>query len=205
MSVLLLVRHAVTDQTGKRLYGRTPGIAISEEGRGQAEVLAGHMAPVRLAALYSSPLQRCLETAETLAAARGLSPEVTEDLNEIDYGDWAGRTFASLGRMRAWTSLRRRPSAASFPGGETLVAAQARSVRAVEGIAARHPRGVVAVVTHGDVIRLSLAHFAGVHLDLYQRLEVSPASVSVLRLGRGGPRVVRMNDTGTLDGVAVGG
>jgi len=198
VSLLLLIRHAVTDQTGKRLYGRTPGVRISELGRRQTEALARHLQGVKLTALYSSPLERCLETAEAVAAGRRISPTVVPGLNEVDYGDWAGRTFGSLARMRAWRTARSRPSTARFPGGETLVEAQARSVGALEELAARHPRGTVAVVTHGDVIRLSLAHFAGIHIDLYQRLEVSPASVTVLALGDGGPRVLRVNDTGSL-------
>lgn len=198
MSLLVLVRHGVTDQTGKRLYGRTPGIHLSKEGQRQVEALAGHLAGVKLAALYSSPLERCLETAQAIVTGRRLSPVVMPGLNEVDYGDWAGRTFGALGRTRAWSRVRARPSDARFPGGETLVEAQARSVRALEEVASRHPRGAAALVTHGDVIRLSLAHFSGIHIDLYQRLEVSPASVTAIALGDGGPRVLRVNDTGNL-------
>lgn len=202
MAVILLIRHAVTDQTGKRLYGRSPGVRLSERGREQAERLAERLAAVPLAGLYVSPLERCRETAAPIARGRGLRPRTVAGVNEVDYGRWAGRPFRALSRTKAWRSIRSSPATFRFPDGETLAEVQHRSVEAVDQLAARHRGKVAAVVTHGDVIRLTLAHYAGVHIDLFQRLEVSIASVSALRLEAPedtGPRVLLVNDTGPLE------
>jgi probable phosphomutase (TIGR03848 family) len=200
MGIVLLIRHAVTDQTGKRLYGRLPGTHLSERGREQAEALAERLAGVPLRAVYLSPMERCRETAAPLARAHGLRPRRMASLNEVDYGRWAGRPVRTLVRSGAWAKSRSSPSRFRFPEGETLAEVQARTVRAVEELADRHPREVVAAVSHGDPVRLALTHFAGVHIDLFQRLEVAPASVSAVELGRGHPpRILRVNDTGTLE------
>lgn len=204
MALLLLIRHAVTAQTGKRLYGRTPGIPLSEEGRRQAEILAERLAPVPLAAIYTSPMERCRETASALARGRGLRPQTVRDLNEVDYGDWTGRSFPQLRRSKRWAEVRSSPSTVTFPGGESLAGAQRRSVAALDDLAARHPRATIAAIAHGDVIRLALTHYAGVHLDLFQRVEVAPASLSAVALAPGSIRIVRVNDTGDLAGL-VGG
>ncbi len=200
MALILLIRHAVTDLTGKQLYGRSEGVGLSEEGRDQAESLAERLRPVRLTALYSSPLERCLETAAPILEGRRLKARRLEGVLEIDYGDLTGRTFAALRRQKRWRAIRGlQPSAVRFPGGESLADAQARAVEAVMEVAERHPRGTVGIVSHGDVISLALAYFAGVHVDLYRRLEVSPASVSALTLEDGIPRIRRVNDTGSLE------
>lgn len=200
MGIVLLIRHGVTDQTGKHLYGRLPGVHLSERGREQAEDLAERLAGVPLRALYVSPMERCRETAAPVARAHGLRPRRLAALNEVDYGRWAGRPVATLVRSGAWARARSSPSRFRFPEGETLVEVQRRSVTAVEMLSARHPREVVAAVSHGDVVRLTLTHFAGVHIDLFQRLEVAPASVSAVALSRDDiPRILRVNDTGTLD------
>lgn len=201
MTVLLLIRHAVTDVTGKRLSGRTPGIHLSSDGREQAEALAERLSTVPIAAIYSSPLERCAETAEPIAKRKRLTVQLLPQLEEVAYGRWTGRPLAQLTRTSLWTAIQQSPSGVRFPDGETLGEVQRRAVDALEGLAARHPRGVVAAVSHADVIRLVLAHYAGVHLDLFQRLIVSPASVSAVALGDRVPRILRMNDTGTLDGM----
>ena len=202
MPILLLVRHALTEATGTRLSGWTPGVHLSERGREQARGLVERLAPVRIVALYSSPLERCRETAEPLAAARRLEVRDTEDIGEVRYGDWTGRTLAQLSKTRLWRSVQATPSTVRFPGGETLLEVQQRAVRQAADIATAHPRGVVALVSHGDVIRLLLAHFAGLHVDLFQRLVVSPASVSMVAAGDGVPRILRINDTGGLGDLA---
>ncbi len=199
MTILLLVRHAVTDQTGKRLYGRSPGVHLSTRGREQAEALTGRLAEVLIEAVYSSPLERCLETAAPTARARRLQVATDDGLIETDSGAWTGRTFASLERTRAWRRFRELPSAARAPGAESVTDLQHRVVRTLEALAERHPRGVVAVFTHQDPIRVALAHFAGIHLDLFQRLTVFPVAVSAVALSEGVPRILRINDTGTLE------
>jgi probable phosphomutase (TIGR03848 family) len=201
MAVLLLIRHALTDQTGKRLYGRRPGVGLSDRGREQAAALADRVATVRPAALYSSPLERCVETAAPIAEATGLEVERLPAILEIDYGKWTGRQFSSLRGTKLWERVRRRPSAARFPEGEAMMDVQRRVVDALEEVAARHPRDAVAVVSHGDPIALALAHFLGLHIDLFQRIIAPPASVSAVVLSEAAPLVVRMGDTGTLEDI----
>jgi probable phosphomutase (TIGR03848 family) len=202
VALLLLIRHAVTQATGNRLSGRTPGIHLSEEGRGQARHLAERLASLSLAAVYASPLERCVETAEALAGPRRMHVQRVSDLAEVDYGRWTGRSIRQLVRTTLWKKVQQSPSSVTFPEGEALIDAQRRAVAALEAIATRHPRAAVAVVAHADVIRLALAHYAGLHIDLFQRLIVSPASVSAVALGDRIPRIVRMNDTGALDDLA---
>ena len=203
MTLFLLIRHALTDVTGKRLSGSLPGFHLSAEGREQAERLAERLAPIRLSAIYSSPLERCVETAEVVAGAHGLQVQQLPDLDEVGYGEWSGRSLAQLARTSLWKRLQQAPSSVRFPGGETLADVQRRTAAALEEIASRSPRGVIAVVTHADVIRLLLAHFAGIHIDLFQRLTVSPASVSALVLGDRIPRILRVNDTGSVADLAL--
>jgi probable phosphoglycerate mutase len=198
MALLLLIRHAVTDATGSRLSGRTPGIHLSERGREQAKALAERLAAVPLATIHSSPLERCIETAEALTSGRTVGVTPDPGLLEVAYGRWTGRPLVQLARTKLWAKVQQSPSSARFPGGESLAEVQQRSIDALGAIATGHPRGIVAAVTHADVIRLALANYAGVHLDLFQRLVVSPASVSAVLLGDRIPRVVRMNDTGSL-------
>ena len=203
MTLFLLIRHALTDVTGKRLSGSLPGFHLSAEGREQAEQLAERLAPIRLTAIYSSPLERCVETAEAVAGGRELQIQRLPDLDEVGYGEWSGRSLAQLARTSLWKRLQQAPSSVRFPGGETLADVQGRTAAALEGIASRSPRGVIAVVTHADVIRLLVAHFAGIHIDLFQRLTVSPASVSALVLGDRIPRILRVNDTGSMADLAL--
>jgi probable phosphoglycerate mutase len=198
MPLLLLIRHALTSATGRSLTGWTPGVHLSDQGRGQARALAERLTPVPIAAMYSSPLERCLETAEPVAAQKRLSVTSVDDLGEVRYGDWTGRTLAQLSRTRLWKTVQSAPSNARFPNGESLLEVQERAAREVGRIAAMHPRGVVAAFSHGDVIRLLLAHFSGVHVDLFQRLVVSPASVTAIALGEGVPRILKVNDTGAV-------
>jgi probable phosphomutase (TIGR03848 family) len=202
MAVLLLVRHAVTEATGKRLSGTTPGLHLSAEGKEQAARLADRLSEVRLAGVYASPLERCMETALAVAAGRDLEVAAVREVEEVGYGLWTGRPLSQLARTSLWAQVQQAPSSVRFPGGETLIEVQRRAIEALNAIAVRHRRGTAVVVTHADVIRLALAHYAGVHLDLFQRIIVSPASVSAVALGGRIPRILRMNDTGTLSDLA---
>jgi probable phosphoglycerate mutase len=214
MTTFFLIRHGVTAVTGSRLYGRTPGIHLDERGRRQAAALVERFEGVRLTALYSSPLERCVETMEPLAEARRLEIRTSDALIEMDAGAWTGRTLRSLQRLKLWVTVQRNPSRFSFPGGESFVDAEARVLDEIERIASRHPRGRVAVGTHGDLVRVLISHYAGAHLDQFQRVMAEPASVSVVHLGEGVPRILLVNDTGSLrrfaptkggDGPAKGG
>jgi probable phosphoglycerate mutase len=199
MTLLFLVRHGLTADTGKRLTGWKPGIHLSDRGREQAEQVADRLARARLRAIYASPIERCLETAAPLARLTRLPVGTLQELGEVRYGRWTDRPIKQLVRTRLWRVVQQTPSHVRFPDGESLREVQVRAVDAIERIVGAHPRARVAVVTHADVIRLLLAHFAGVHLDLFQRLMVDPASISIVAAGEGTPRIVRVNDTGPID------
>ena len=202
MTVLFLIRHGLTDHTGSRLYGWTPGVHLSEKGREQVAQLVDRFDGLSMAAVYSSPLERCRETAAPLARAHGVDIRVRRELGEVDYGSWTNRSLSQLARTKLWKVVQQTPSQAVFPGGESLLHVQERVVQEALAIAGQHPRAHVAVVSHGDPIRLLVSHAAGAHLDGFQRIGIDPASVSVVAIGSGPPRVFRVNDTGDLRGFA---
>ena len=195
MRLLLLVRHAVTEHTGARLSGWMPGLHLSEEGQRQAKGLAERLGPVPVDALYASPLERCQETAVAVAEAKGMEVQTLEDVGEVRYGAWTGRTLKELGKEPLWKVVQATPSAARFPEGESLFEMQARAVLAVERLREAHPKQTVAVCSHADVIKAVTCHYLGMHLDLFQRVAVSPASVTAIAFGPV-PYLVRLNDTG---------
>jgi probable phosphomutase (TIGR03848 family) len=195
MKRLLLLRHASTEQTGRRLSGWTPGLHLSEQGVREARALAERLAPLEIDAVYSSPLERCLETAAAVAEPRGLKVEVVEDVGEVRYGDWTGRELAELAKEDLWRVVRHHPSGARFPDGESLLEMQTRAVLACERLRAAHEGRTVAVCSHADVIKAVTAHYIGLHLDLFQRLVVAPASVTAIGFG-GVPHLLRLNSIG---------
>jgi probable phosphomutase (TIGR03848 family) len=200
MTTFLLIRHATNDWVRQgRLAGWTPGVHLNAEGQAQAQALGERLAFVSLAAVYSSPLERALETAQAVAGPHGLEVQVRAGIGEVQYGEWNGQSLKRLVKTPRWTALRLYPSGTRFPGGETIGEMQARVVATLNEIGTRHPQDIVAVVAHADVIKAAVAYYAGVPLDLFQRLVISPASLTVLTFGRFGPQLVRMNDTGTLD------
>ncbi len=202
-ALVLLIRHATAEYKPGRLYGHTPGVHLSAHGRDEAKRLAERLDVVRLTAAYSSPLERCLETAEVVMSGRRLEVQVTEKLAEVRYGTWQGRTFRSLVKTPLWRTVQLTPSQARFPGpeGESILELQQRGIEAVEEIRARHRRGVVAVFSHADMIKAILAHYLGLHLDLFQRINIETASVSAIGFYGGFPRVLRMGDTGSYEGL----
>jgi probable phosphomutase (TIGR03848 family) len=199
MTVLLLIRHGHTDAAGRRLTGQASGVRLNARGRQEAQRLAERLEGVPVDAIYSSPLERCRETIAPFARRRGLAVAGRRGLLEVDYGDWTGRPISQLRRTRLWRVVQQSPSTARFPNGESLLGVQARAVAELDHIGAAHPRGTVAVVTHADVIRLLVAHHAGMHPDHLQRLVVDPASVTVLAVADGAARLLKVNDTGGLD------
>jgi probable phosphomutase (TIGR03848 family) len=182
MTTFLLIRHAMCDPVGKSLAGRTPGIHLNDVGRGQAERLATRLAGTRLDAVFTSPRERAVETAEPLARTHGLRPCVVDALDDIDFGRWTGRTLRDLDGDAEWIQFNTLRSVVRAPGGEQMLEVQARSLAALETMRRAHPDGRCAVVSHADVIRGTLAHFVGIHLDLMYRLEIAPASISVVRI-----------------------
>ncbi|MEW5989561.1 MAG: MSMEG_4193 family putative phosphomutase [Chloroflexota bacterium] len=200
MATIILIRHGHNDWIDqKRLAGWTPGVHLSELGRRQAEEVGERLAALPVAAVYSSPVTRCVETAICIARPLHLAVIENEALGEVRYGEWEGRPMSDLTKESLWQTIQTTPSRVRFPGGETLCEVQWRAVTALEEIAQSHPKQLVAVVSHADVIKLALAHFLGLHVDLFQRIVIAPASVSVMALAGGAARVLRVNDDGPLE------
>jgi probable phosphomutase (TIGR03848 family) len=205
LPTVLLLRHGLTAMTGPVLAGRTPAVHLDERGQAQAAAVADRLAVLPLAAVRTSPLERCAETARAVtraqrAAGRTVPQRSDRRLLECDYGDWTGRTIASLAKDPLWSVVQAHPSGVTFPGGESMAAMAERAVRAVRGIdaelAARSgPHALWVACSHGDVIKAILADALGVHLDLFQRLVVDPCSVSAIRYTSGRPFVLSTNDT----------
>jgi probable phosphoglycerate mutase len=196
---LVLARHAVTAETGPLLSGRTPGIALSDRGREQAARLGRRLAGLPVAAVYASPIERTTQTAEAVAVHHGLPVRPLPGVVEADYGEWTGGAISELAKTDLWKTVQRAPSRARFPGGESLTEMQARIVAALEAVVVDHRGELVVVVSHADPIKAAIAHYTGVHLDLFQRIVVSPASVTVFELDPHGGAMLKCNDTGTLE------
>lgn len=196
---LLLVRHGTTDATGERLGGRTTA-DLNEDGRRQAEAVAERLTKVELAAVYASPIVRTMSTARPIAARHGLGVEELEDVQEFDYGEWTDRPLEELRDTELFAAIQSTPGRVAFPGGESFFAVHDRATSAVESLAQRHDEEEsVVVVSHADVIKLVVAAYLGLHIDLFQRLWISPASLSALSLPRQGiPRLLIFNDTSHL-------
>jgi probable phosphoglycerate mutase len=190
--MILLVRHALVDACGSFLAGRTPGVHLNDEGRQQAAALGQRIAGIRVAAIYTSPLERAQETAAALAGNR--TPVfVAGDLNEVDFGEWAGLTFDELNTREEWIAFNRSRSAASIPGGEWMVDVQSRACRALTQIHQSHPHDDIAIVSHADVLRALLAKLLGMPLDRIDQFTIDPASVSVLQPSWRGFELTRLN------------
>ncbi len=196
MTQILLIRHAVNDfvKTGK-LAGWTPGVHLNEEGQAQATALGKRLADTPIDILFASPLERTMETAEAIRLHHPhLTIQQTIELGEVRYGDWEGMEINKLTGRKMWQVVQQYPSRAEFPNGETMRGVQTRAVNAVEALVNEYPRQTIAVVTHADIIKMVLAHFLGMHLDEFQRIVITPASISMLSLGFGRPYVGTMND-----------
>jgi probable phosphomutase (TIGR03848 family) len=201
VTLVLIVRHGLTAATGTALSGRTPGISLDDRGRAQAAAVTERLAQVRLDAVISSPLERCEQTAAMIAAGQSPAVEVCTDerLIEVGYGDWTGQSLRKLAKEPLWRVVQAHPSAVTFPGpgGETLPDIQRRAVAAVRDWNVRlGPEAVYLICSHADVIKAILADSLGLHLDLYQRIQIDPCSLSVIRYTPLRPFVERMNDTG---------
>lgn len=199
MTTVLLIRHGrTTANASGTLAGRTPGVELDEHGLTQAAALAKRLAAVPLAVIVSSPLERTRQTAEALHAGRANTPmHVDESLTECDYGDWSGRDLKTLVKEQLWRTVQIHPAAAIFPGGEAMAAMSARAVAAIRRWNAELGDGATyAVVSHGDVIKAIAADALGMHLDLFQRLQVDPCSISVIDYTEVRPHILRLNDTG---------
>lgn len=199
-STIVLVRHATTAATGKRLGGWTPGVHLDEGGVAQAEAAAQRLASTAVAAVYSSPLERTQDTARIIARPHQLRVRTRRGLGEVDYGDWTDKPLGQLRRRKLWAVIQATPSRVTFPGGESIRGAQARAVDATETLADQHPGETIVCVSHADVIKAVVAHHLGMPLDAFQRIVISPASITVLQLPAGGaPMLLTINDTGVAE------
>ncbi len=222
-TLVLLVRHGATPTTGKVLPGRAAGLHLAESGRAQADVVAarlqawatagsgaprrrpgarGRTAPSATStdapAIYASPLERARETAAPIAKALGQRVSVNRGLLECDFGEWTGAELKDLARKPEWSTVQRYPSGFRFPGGESFTAMQARIVDTVATLVSRHRGGSVIAVSHADPIKAVVADALGTHLDLFQRIVVSPCSVTAISYAPTGPTVLAVNSTASL-------
>ena len=200
MTYILLVRHGQNEWVKKhRLAGWIPGVHLNEEGHQQAAQAAERLAHLPVRAVYSSPVTRCLETAGYIAQRHQVDVVELPALGEVRYGEWEGKKIAKLARKPEWYAVQHYPSRFRFPAGEALRDVQQRAISALEDLSRQHPQDMIVVVSHADVIKLVLAHYLGVHIDLFQRIGLAPASVSLLALSDNGMvRVLRINDDGPI-------
>jgi probable phosphomutase (TIGR03848 family) len=200
-TLVLLVRHGLTPTTGKSLPGRAKGLHLADTGRKQAVDAADRIAALAtngrtVDAVYASPLERTRETAAQFAAEVGRKVQIDRGLLECDFGDWTGAELKHLMKLPEWNTVQRAPSTSRFPGGESFTEMQTRIVTAIDKVRIAHPGGVVVCVSHADPIKAAVAHAMGTHLDLFQRIVISPCSVSAIAYHGGGPAVLTVNSTG---------
>jgi broad specificity phosphatase PhoE len=202
MPRLLLIRHGSHDLLGRELVGRRSGVHLSARGRAEAEALARRLSGLPIAALHCSPRERAVETAEPICAALRLSRQIEPALDEMDFGDWTGRTLDSLRSDPLWQRFNRDRALTRIPGGETMPEVAARMVRFMDGLTAKHGDGgetAIALVGHGDPIRAAIAQAIGLPLEFMLRFDVAPASLTILRTGEHGVLLERLNDFSHCD------
>lgn len=202
-TLVLLVRHGQTPTTGQVLPGRAKGLHLADKGRDQAEAAAARIASLvgekrKIAAVYASPLERTRETAAPIGRALGLRVQSAKGLLECDFGDWTGAQLKDLFKLPEWRTVQRNPSTFRFPNGESFTEMQTRICSTIDGLRAAHPGQTVVAVSHADPIKAAVAQALGTHLDLFQRIVVSPCSVSAVLYGTDGPVVLAVNSTGEL-------
>jgi len=196
-TLFLLVRHGLTPTTGKILPGRAPGLHLADTGQSQANAAAERIAALtRVDAIYTSPLERARETAAPIAKAKGLKVHIDKGLLECDFGEWTGAELKKLMKLPEWGTVIRAPSTFRFPGGESFNEMQVRIVSAIDRLRNAHKGGVVVCVSHADPIKAAVAHAMGTHIDLFQRIVISPCSVTAIAYSPGGPVVLTVNSTG---------
>lgn len=196
-TTILLVRHGTTPTTGRSLPGRAPGLHLADEGVRQAERAGERLAELeRVDALYCSPLERTRETAAPIGKALGLKPKAARGLLECDFGGWTGAELKDLFKLPEWRTVQKAPSSFRFPDGESFTEMQVRMVSTLERLRAEHPGGTIVCVSHADPIKAAVAHAMGTHLDLFQRIVISPCSISAFAWSTDGPIALTVNSTG---------
>jgi probable phosphoglycerate mutase len=195
MPSILLIRHAENEYVAKgRLAGRLPGVHLNENGKQQADAVAKALGKAPIKVVYSSPMERCMETAQPLSAALGLETVPRKGLIEVDFGDWQDKTLKQLRRRKLWKVVQRNPSRMRFPGGETFANAQQRIVQELETLSLEHsPKDLIACFSHSDLIKLAVSYYIGQPIDLFQRIMIAPASITTLHLGEMGVQIINVN------------
>lgn len=196
MSLFLLVRHGHAGNVGRAINGRRPGVVLSERGRREALDMAERLRGADITAVYASPMERARQTAEALAEAAGTGVTVREELNELDYGEWTGKSYAELEGDPRWRAFNASRSGTRIPGGETMLEVQARVAGLMLALRSELPGGRIALVSHADTIRAALTHFLGLPMDFFLRVALDTASVSVLALEDWGAELRCLNHTG---------
>ena len=195
-TVVLLVRHGLTPTTGVKLPGRARGLHLSDEGRRQAECAAARIAKIaKVVAIYSSPLERARETAQTIAKARNMAVRIERGLLELDIGKWTGMALKDAGSKPEWKAVQQHPSGFRFPDGESFTEMQTRITGAIARMVARHAGRIVVAVSHADPIKAAVAHALGTPLDLFQRIMIGTASISAIAYRPSGVAVLTVNST----------
>lgn len=198
-TTVLLVRHGRTPTTGKVLPGRAPGLHLGDEGRAQAERAAERIAALgekKIAAIYSSPMERARETAAPIAKATGLRIRQNKGLIEADFGTWTGRKLTELNKLPEWDQVQKYPSGFRFPGGESFAEMQTRMTDTIHKLVVDHPGEVIVCTSHADTIKAAVAEAMGTHLDLFQRIVIGPCSITAITYTTGGPIVLAVNSMG---------
>jgi len=193
MATLFLVRHGMTDAAGKQLVGWTPGVHLNAEGRAQVTRLAEYFRSERFAAVYSSPLERALETAQAIAATAGIAVQIRDELGEVRFGRWTGKHTSELEHDAEWRAWNERRDQSRIPGGESMLEIQSRMIAELLRMACEHGNANIGIVSHGDPIRAAIAYFLGAPLASVTRIEVAPASISVVRVESWGIQVLGVN------------
>lgn len=195
-TTILFIRHGENEWThSHKLAGRTPEVHLNEYGRQQAEALGQRLAKTEFSAIYASPLERTMETAQAIARHHNLEIVPRPGMLEVDYGEWTGAEVKKLSKQKSWATIQFYPSGAGFPGGESMYAMQTRFVHEINQIVAQHPGQTIAMVGHADLIKAAVAHYLGVHFDLFQRIVISTGSITAISFTDMGPRVLMVNDT----------
>ena len=206
VSIIILVRHGHTPTTGKILPGRAKGLHLSELGKEQASKVATNLSMLdNVTAVYASPMERTLETAKPIASAFGLKVQRNRGLIEADFGKWTGRKLSDLRKLSDWEIVQKNPSLFRFPDGESFIEIQSRMVETITSISDKHKGEIVIAVSHADTIKAFLTAMLGTPLDLFQRLHISPCSVSPVILGNGSPFVLAVNASGANISSLLGG
>jgi probable phosphomutase (TIGR03848 family) len=198
MTRFFLIRHATTDAVGKKLSGRMNGVHLNEQGKAEAQHMAERLGGLQVSAIYSSPLERAIETAEPVAKTLRIPIINNDDFLEINFGEWTNCSFKELELNHEFKLFNLFRSCTRIPGGEMMIEAQARIVSGLQKLYVQHPNKTVVVVSHSDLIKSAIAYYAGIHLDMFQRIEISPASISIIELYDEAVRILLVNGTGTI-------